>query len=219
MNEFVREVDEEYRRDRVAQFWQRWSGAIVGVLVLVVIGVGAWRYWQHYEQQQAQAAALRFYEANALAQSGKTQEAEAALSGLAADAPGGYELLARFRLAAARGAQDAAAGASAYDALAADTKVPATMRDFARLRAAMLRLDSEPDAALASLQSLAAPENPFRHSAREMLGLAALKRNDFEAAGRWFDQIAADPAAPAGLKGRLEIYSALVAGGPVQVSQ
>jgi hypothetical protein len=38
-------------------------------------------------------------------------------------------------------------------------------------------------------------------------------------AGRWFDQIAADREAPAALRQRLETYTALVAGGPVQVTQ
>ena len=38
-------------------------------------------------------------------------------------------------------------------------------------------------------------------------------------AGRWFDQIAADRETPASLRQRLETYTALVAGGPVQVTQ
>ncbi len=46
----------------------------------------------------------------------------------------------------------------------------------------------------------------------------ALKKGDFEGAGRWFDQIAADRETPAGLRQRLEIYVGLVAGGPVQVT-
>ena len=38
-------------------------------------------------------------------------------------------------------------------------------------------------------------------------------------AGRWFDQIAADRETPPALRQRLAIYTALVAGGPVQVTQ
>jgi hypothetical protein len=69
------------------------------------------------------------------------------------------------------------------------------------------------------LERLAAPTNPWRHTARELLGLAGLKRGDYEAAGRWFEQIAADRDTPAGLRSRIEIYMALVAGGPVQPTQ
>jgi hypothetical protein len=66
---------------------------------------------------------------------------------------------------------------------------------------------------------MATPTNPWRHSARELLGLSGLKAGDLEFAGRWFDQIAADRETPAGLRQRLEVYTALVAGGPVQVTQ
>ena len=38
-------------------------------------------------------------------------------------------------------------------------------------------------------------------------------------AGKWFDQIAADRDTPPSLKQRLAVYTALVAGGPVQVTQ
>jgi hypothetical protein len=97
--------------------------------------------------------------------------------------------------------------------------VPATLQDLARLRAAMLRLDADPAAAQRTLEQLANPSNTWRHTAREMLGLAALKRSDYDGAGRWFDQIAADRETPQSLRSRLEIYTALVAAGPVLVTQ
>ena len=80
----------------------------------------------------------------------------------------------------------------------------------------MLRLDTDPAAAAAALEELAVPDNAYRHSAREALGLAALRRDNYDEAGRWFDEMAADPDTPSGLRGRLEIYSALVAAGPVE---
>jgi len=54
----------------------------------------------------------------------------------------------------------------------------------------------------------------WRHSARELLGLAALKAGDYEAAGRWFDQIASDREAPPALRQRVNIYLELVRSGP-----
>jgi hypothetical protein len=219
MDEFIREVDEEYRRERVLAIWRRYSGLIVAVAILVVAGVGGWRYWQHTQQQQAEAAALRFDDAVRLSREGKLDESEKALGAMVGDAPAGYRLLARFRLAAETGRQNPADGAKAYDALASDSSVDGTMQDLARLRSAMLRLDAgDPAATARDLERLAAPTNPWRHTARELLGLAAMKRGDFDAAGRWFDQIASDRDTPAALRGRLEIYSALAAGGPVQTA-
>lgn len=218
-NEFIREVDEEYRRDRIAEVWRRYNGVIVALAVLVIAAVGGWRYWQHVERTRAEAAAARYQEALRLDQDGKGEEAAQTLRGLTSDSAAGYRLLARFRLAAEQGQQSPEEGAKAYDALAADGSVPPVLQDLARLRAAMLRMDSDAAAAQSALERLASPSNAWRHSAREMLGLAALKKGEFDAAGRRFDEIAADRETPPSLRSRLEIYTALVAGGPVQATQ
>jgi hypothetical protein len=219
-NEFFREVEEEYRRDQIAQIWTRYSGVIVAVAVLVVAAVGGWRYWQHVERTQAEATSARYEDAVRLSRDGKADDAEKALEAVAKDAGGGYRLLSRFRLAAELGKQNPEDGAKAFDALSADASVPGTWQDLARLRAAYLRIDSADPASLRpQIERLAAPTNPWRHSARELLGLSGLKSGDYDFAGRWFDQIAADRETPQGLRQRLEIYSALVAGGPVQTTQ
>ena len=219
-NEFIREVDEDYRRDQIANIWKRYNALIITLAVLLVAGVGGYNYWRHAERTRAEAASVRFDKANRLAKDGKAEEADRDFAAIQADGPGGYALLARFRLAAEATKRDAAAGADAYDKLAADTGIGDALRDLARLRAALLRLDgTDPNAALTSLQGLAAPTNAFRHTAREMLGLTALKRGDIEGAGRWFDQISADAETPQGLRQRVDVYAALVAGGPVTVTE
>src|SRR3954468_12907041 len=219
-NEFFREVDEEYRRDRIMQIWKRYNGVIIAALLLLVAGVGGWRYWQHLERTRAEAAGTRYEDAVALAREGKAEEAERALEAVAKDAPGGYRLLARFRLAAELGQKNAEEGAKAYDALAGDPAVNGTWQDLARVGAAILPFDrAEPAAIRPALERLAAPTNPWRHTAREMLGLSGLKTGDYDFAGRWFDQIAADRDTPQGLRARLELYTALVAAGPVQTTQ
>ncbi|NNM72252.1 tetratricopeptide repeat protein [Enterovirga aerilata] len=219
MDEFIREVDEEYRRQRIAEIWKRYSALIVGIAFLLVAGVAGWRYWQHVELQRSEAASARYDAALRLAREGKAEEAQKAFDAVAAEAPGGYRLLARFRAAGEAAKADAAAGARAYDAIASDGAVDGFMQDLARLRGAMLRLDGSDAQAAADLERLATPTNPWRHTARELLGLAALKRGETEAASRWFDQIAADRETPQGLRSRLEIYTALAAGGPVQTTQ
>jgi hypothetical protein len=220
-DEFIREVDEEYRRDQITQIWQRYNGIIIAVVVLVVAGVGGWRFWQHRQETLAQEAAVRYEEALRLSSENKSQEAQAAFEAVVKeDAETGYAVLARFRLAAELGQQSAENGASAFDALANDSSVPALWKDLARLRAAWLRLDTaEPAALRQAVEPLAAPTNTWRHSARELLGLSGLKAGDMEYAGRWFDQIAADRETPAALRQRLAVYTALVAGGPVQATQ
>jgi hypothetical protein len=220
-DEFIREVDEEYRRDQLAQIWSRYSAVIVGAAILLVVAVGGWRYWQYAQERQAQAAATRYEEALRLSrEEDGGEEARKVLEELAKEASGGYGLLTRFRLAGELGAQSAEEGAKAFDALAADGNVKPVWQDLARLRAAMLRLDqAEPAAVRPALERLATPKNPWRHSARELLGLSGLTTGDYAFASRWFEQIAADRDTPQRLRQRLEIYTALVAGGPVQATQ
>ena len=220
-DEFIREVDEEYRRDQLAKVWERYNGIIIAVVVLVVAGVGGWRFWEYRQQNLAQEAAVRYEEALRLSSDDKGQEAQAALENVVKqDAGTGYAMLARFRLAAELGKQNAENGASAFDALANDAALPALWKDLARLRAAWLRLDSADPASLRqAIEPLAAPANAWRHSARELLGLSGLKAGDMDYAGRWFDQIAADRATPQNLRARLGVYTALVAAGPVQTTQ
>lgn len=216
--EFIREVDEDYRREQILQVWRRYSAVIIAVAVLVVAGVAGWRFWQTQQHAAAEAASLQYDEANHLARDGKTAEADSIFTNLEEQGPAGYKMLARFRSAAQTAKADPAKGAAEFDALAGDTALGDGLRDLARLRAALLRMDGPtPDAALTNLQGLAAG-SPYRHTAREMLGLASLRKGDYEEASRWFDQIVADPETPRSLRERIEVYAAIVAGGPVTVT-
>jgi hypothetical protein len=219
-DEFIREVDEEYRRDQVAQIWKRYNGVIIGAAALLVASVGGWRYWEHMQETRSQAAAVRYEDALKLSREDKAKEAETALEAVARDDAAGYALLARFRLAAELGRQNPENGASAFEALAGDSQVSSLWQDLARLRAAWLRIDTaDPAQVRPVLERLAVPTNAWRHSARELLGLSGLKAGDMDYAGRWFDQIAADRETPPALRQRHAVYTALVAGGPVQVTQ
>jgi hypothetical protein len=218
MTDIFREIEDDLRRDKYAKLFSRFGPALIILAVVIVVAVAGWRYWTYQQSQSAQAAGGRFEQAIDLARDGKESDAEGILKDLAATAPAGYRDLARFRLAGEVGKRDAAAGADAFDALANDTSLSSSLRDLATLRAALLRLDTANRQDLEQkLTPLAAPGKPWRHTSREILGLAALKANDFEAAGRWFDEIAADAEAPSGLRQRVDLYLALVRGGPVTV--
>ena len=102
-DEFIREVDDEYRRDRVAQMWKRYNGLIIGGVLVMLALVGGWRYWEHVQETRAQEAGARFEEALRLSRDEKSDEAKPVFEALAKEADGGYTLLARFRLAAELG--------------------------------------------------------------------------------------------------------------------
>lgn len=214
MSDFIREVNEEYRRDRAVEAWKRYYKWIIAGAVLVVLATAGWGISEHQRKLAAEAAGSQFEAAVQMTREGKDKEAEAAFLEIARTGPSGYALLARFRAAAEIGARDSAEAVKIYDALAADPKVDAVFQSAARLRAALLLVDSADAAAIRQrIEPLAAPTSPFRHSARELLGLSALRAGDLENAGRWFDMVVADPQAPQGLRERAGTMLGLVAGG------
>ena len=214
MSDFIREVEEEYRRDRAIEAWRKYQNWIIAAAIIVVVAAGGWRYYEYQRRLAAEAAGARFEEAVQLVRDGKVSEAEQAFLDIAKSGPPGYAVLARFRAAGAVATRDAAEGVKIFEALASDASVNPVLQNVARLRAATLRVDAADQAEMKQrVEGLAAPTSSFRHSARELLGLSALRANDYEAAGRWFDMIVADPAAPQGLRDRASTILGIVAAG------
>ncbi len=211
MTEFFREVDEDVRRDRVVRLWTKYRYVLIALAVLVVAGTGGWRLYGHYRNEAAQAASATFEAAAQLSRDGKSTDAAAAFDALSKTAPKGYATLARLRSADARSASDPQAAIAAYEALAADSSFDPVFEDFATLRAATLRVDSDdPLDFERRFAPLASDTFPYRHQIRELLGLAALKRNAFDIAGNWFDGIVSDTRAPAGIHMRAQALLGLV---------
>ena len=212
MSDIFREVDEEVRRDKALQFWSKYQTLFIALAVAIVAASAGWRFYKDGQRARAEAAGAGFEAALQLSRENKPGEADAAFQDLIKQGTPGYALLSRFRGAADVAVTDQAKAVEIYDALAADAKVPALMHDVARLRAAMLRIDQADGAELKRrLEPLAQTGAPFRNSARELLAYAALKAQDYEAAGRWLDQLVVDLQAPAGLRQRAETLLGLVA--------
>ncbi|TIN50324.1 MAG: hypothetical protein E5X95_08075, partial [Mesorhizobium sp.] len=108
---------------------------------------------------------------------------------------------------------DVDAAVKDFDAVAADSAIPAGIRDMARLRAALLLVDHGSFADVSSrVEALTADTNPLRSSAREALGLAAWKEGKSADALKLFDQIASDDGAPRNARQRAQLMSELIRG-------
>ncbi len=157
MSDIFREVDEDVRRERLQQLWERHSNLIVAAALLVVLAVGGWRGYEYWENQKAAESGTAFEAAVTLAEAGKQAEARA---------------------------------------------------EFGKVD-----VDTAPLAELtAKLEPLTAAGRPFRHSARELLALAAWRANDSAAAKRWFDLIATDAETPASMRQRIDVLMTLSGG-------
>ncbi len=219
MSDFIREVDEEYRRDRAAQFLSRYKVLIAVLVVAVVAAAGTWRFWSDRDVSRAKAANTRYEAAVTLADEGKDAEARAAFDAIAEKAPSGYALLARMRTVEALSIHDPDGAAKAFDAIAGDESISAAMRDLARLRGAFLRADHEdPQAFEQRYGRFSVAGFPYHASMRELLALVAIKRGDIATATRYLDQILEDSLAPTALRNRAEAFRTLALAGPAAVS-
>ena len=216
MSEFIREVDEEYRRERAINFLKRFQVPLAAAVVLIAVGAGGWRYYVDHRTTQAQKADARYQEAETQARAGQTAEAEATYKGLVANGPPGYALLSRFRAAEVLGTQDPEAAAKELDAIASDDGAGSpALRDLARYRGALLRVDREDPKAFDAQYARFALETFALHDGmRELLALTALKRGDSAAATKYLDDILVDGLAPPALRNRAQAYREIVAAGP-----
>ena len=212
MADIFHEVDEEVRRERLKKLWDRYSIYVIGAAALIVAVIGAWRGYEYWQAKQAAAAGAAFESALSLSEAGKHDEAEAAFTKIAGEAPAGYRMLARFRAAADLAQAKPPEAVKAYDELAADTSLGTTLQDLAAVRAGMLVVDNAPLSEMQRrLDPASASERSFRHTARDLLALSAWRNHDFAAARRYIDMIATDAETPAGTRARAEVLSALIA--------
>jgi hypothetical protein len=210
VSDIFHEVDEEVRREKLRQLWERHGNLIVAFALLVVLAVGGWRGYDWWETQKAAESGAAFEAAVTLAESGKQAEAQEAFAKLAKDGSSGYRVLARFREAAELAKSDGAAAVKAYDALAADSGLGRAMQDLAGIRAGLILVDSAPLAELSPrLEPLTAADRPFRHSSRDHHAIGARRLGDTAVAKRWFDLIASDIETPAGTRQRMDVLMTL----------
>lgn len=207
-----REVDEDVRREQLANIWQRYGNAIVAVSLGVIVAVAGLKGYEYWRLQQAEAAARSFFAAAKLESEGKTAEAAKAYAGLASGQDG-YATLARFGEAATLADSGDTQGAvKAYDAVAASPTAPKELADAARVRAAWLLVETAAPAELETrLKGLNDPASAWRSAAREILGLAWYKAGDLAKADGLLNELLADPEAPQQARARAQLLISLIA--------
>lgn len=204
-----REVEEELRQEQFKKLWDKYGTFIIAACVAVVLAVAGTKGWQYWQLKQSEAAGATYFEAVRLLDEGKTAEAEKLLDGLSHT---GYATIARFHDAAAlatAGKKDDAV--KAYDALAADNSVPASLKNVARLRAGYLLADTmKPDQLTTRLGDLDQAGSTWRHSAREIMALSAYRTGDYALADRYINTILSDVESPPGVQQRAQLLAQLL---------
>jgi hypothetical protein len=201
---FLREVDENFRRDQLAKFWARYGRWLVSALVIALLAFGGYLWWQGEQERRAGVAGEELTLALTKLEVGDRATALPLLDKLVKDGPGAYPALARMALAAeAVRTGDNAKAAQLYEAVAGDAKLEEPLKDMALIKAVRLRFDELPPAQVIDrLKSLTLPGNPYFPIAGEMTALAQLKAGQTANAKTMLTAIVREPSAPQSLKAR-----------------
>lgn len=206
MADIFEEVDEELKEENFRKLWDRYGKYLIAAVILLVGGVGAYKFWESYVIDQQNSYSEAFISAIALAEEGKNSDAASAFTTFAEDTSAGYAMLARFREASARRKDgDAAAAIDIYEILSADESIEPLYRDLAVLLSVMAQADKGDPKALSNLLVPLAAEGAWRHTASEYIGLFALKQGDSATARKRFETIADDAQAPKSARQRAAI--------------
>lgn len=201
---FVREVDENLRRDQAHDFLKKNGPWIVGALLLFLAAIAGWLYWQDRQQKQAEAETERLNAALSQIGAGDAAGADQPLADLEQSGAEGVSASARLtRAALALQKSDRKAAIDQYRAVMGDKGLAEPYRDLATIRLTALEFDQmKPADVIARLKPLAEPGKPWFGSAGEMTAMALLKLGRKDEAGRMFAAIAADNNVPDTIRSR-----------------
>jgi hypothetical protein len=189
---FLREVDEEYRREQAMQIFQRYGRLIIGGVVVLLIALAGWLYWQSHSEGKAGQRGEEYDAAMRLVEQGQNDKALPALDKVAADSGEGFAAMARI----AQGnlllqKNDAKGAAAKFAEVANDTKIEQPYRDLALLRQTVAEYDSlQPRVVIDRLKGLVNPNSPWLGTAGELVAAAHLKMGNRAEAGKLYGQIA-----------------------------
>ena len=201
---FLREVDENLRADQLADFWKRWGRLLIVALVVGLIALGGWLWWNNHSQDVAGEQGEQLQTAFNNIGAGNAAAAEKTLAELSGSRVDGYRAAALMSQAAIAVERNDAKGAAAkLAAIANDASLAQPYRDLALVKQTALEFDQlQPQAVIDRMRPLATKDSAFFGSAGEMVAISYLRQNKRADAGKLFAEIARDANVPDSIRQR-----------------
>jgi hypothetical protein len=201
---FVREVDENLRRDRLRDFLKQNGTWLVAGLVLFLAACGGIIWYQQHRQQLAEKHVeelAQIYKDIGVGKTAKVPQQLDDLSNASSKAVRATALFTRAALAIQQ--NDNKLAVATYKKIADDGSLPDAYRNAALIRQTALEFDDmKPEQVIARLAPLAKPGNPWFGSAGEMTALALIKQGKKKEAGQLFAAMAKDKSVPDAIRNR-----------------
>jgi hypothetical protein len=201
---FLREVDENLRRDQIRDFFTENKVWLIAALVLFLAASGGLIWFQQHRQDLAERHVEQLAQIYKYIGTGKTDKVAQQLDDLSDAHSKAVRATALFtRAAFAIQQEDQKLAIATYKRIVEDGSLPQPYRDAALIRQTALEFDQlKPEQIVARLQPLAKPGNPWFGSAGEMTALALVKQGKTKEAGQLFASIAKDKDVPQSLRDR-----------------
>ncbi len=170
---FLREVDEELRRDQLASMWTRYGRWLIVAIIAGLAAFGGFLYWEYHRGEVAGAQGEKLQTVYDDLAARKIGTAEKELVELAGSDVAGYRAMALFTQADLLLQKEDLKGAAAkFAAVAGDASIGQPLRDLALIRQTSAEFDSlKPDVVVNRLRPLAVKGNPWFGSAGELVGV------------------------------------------------
>jgi hypothetical protein len=201
---FVREVDENLRRDQLRDFFQKYGNWLIAAVILFLGASGGFIWWKQHQVERTAAQVEKLATIYKDVGSGNMAQAPQQLDELSKSGSKAVRASALFaRAALALQQNDTKAATGTYKSIANDDSLPKPYRDIALIRQTALEFDQlQPQDVIARLTPLTKPGEPWFGSAGEMTALALIKQGKRQEAGQLFSAIAKDKGVPETIRGR-----------------
>ena len=199
MADIFDEIEEDLRRDRMKLLWQRYGNYIIGLAVLIIIVVAGNQGYDYWKNSESQSAGDAFFEAVG------ADESLDALTTLVPNLPVGYEMLARFRIAALHAEDgDNFAAEQSFLALSEDNSIDIFYREVALLLSVMNAPSSvDKNILIGRLSSLSAFPGSLQGLALETSAGLYLELNERDKAISTLTEASKLPDIPSSLRQRI----------------
>jgi hypothetical protein len=201
---FVREVDENLRRDRLRDFFRQNGAWLIVGLILFLAACGGIIWYQQHREKLAEKHVEQLAQIYKDIGTGDTAKVPQQLDDLSDANSKAVRATAMFtRAAVAIQQNDQKAAIATFKSIADDGSLPDAYRNAALIRQTALEFDQlQPEQVIARLQPLAKAGNPWFGSAGEMTALALVKQGKPQEAGRLFAAMAKDKTVPDSIRNR-----------------
>ena len=201
---FVREVDENLRRDQVRDFFKTYGNWLIAGVVVFLAASGGFIWWQQHQVKRSEGQVEQLAQVYKDVGNGQTSTAAPQLDELAKSGSIGVRASAMFaRAALALQDNDTKSAVGIYRSIATDDDFPKAYRDAALVRQTAIEFDQlQPRDVISRLAPLTKAGEPWFGSAGELTALAMLKQGKQQEAGQLFAAIARDAGVPETIRTR-----------------